>query len=470
MLWVSPIYRFRIPKGDNDEDGELLHEIVFDVTGSAPPHDYITDNMRKVFDRILDSEEIGKGIKSVLDFGAGKLKNAPYFLEKGKKVCAVEFEELSKKSDNAKKNLKICRGYKGLFEDLIFPCPFIEHKGKYDLAVLINVLPVMPVFAERLMVLQLLYQKIKNDKYLLWYAQKEGSYKSRRLKGSFNCGDGIWMGDKKKFKTFYKYHSHKEVDEMMGLCGFELVKKFSVPGNDARLYKKTHYDLLDEILTFEKIRKNIPKDESIGDPENVSPKTVKRTSEISEVLPNPLELQIESLYMNVLELFQAGRAPYHYHRLASQIISKVFKGSLKNMKIEQSQDGGIKRIDTVFSNCAEKGFFRRLADIHDVKCPYIVVEAKDYALDPGNKEFDQLAGRLNDNVGKFGILVCRSIKNEETARKRCESYLSDRKYIIFLTDDNLFELLELSMDENAASEIDDFMDEKLRKLVFREAS
>ncbi len=465
MLWKSPIYRFRIPK-PNTEDG-TLQEIVFDVTGSAPTHDFITDKMRAVFDEILDPNNIGKGIKSVLDFGAGKLKNTPYFLKKDRKTCAVEFEELGKKSGKAKKNLKICQGYKGLFESLIFPYPFIEHRGRYDLAVLINVPSIMPIHSERLMVLQVLHEKINDGKYLLWYAQKEGGYKDIKLTGKFNCGDGIWRGKNKRFKTFFIYNRPDEVDEMMLMSGFELVKKFSVPGNDARLYKKTPYNLLEGILTPELIRKNIPIDKTIKNPADVAPKVVKQTGKIKIVSPNPPKLAVENLYISALNSLKRGKKPYHYQRLAALIISRIFRKSLRNMKIEQKQYGGIKKIDTIFSNYAENGFFKNLVGIQNVKCPYVIVESKDLSFDPNNPEFDQVGGRLGGDIGNFGILVCRDIGNERAASKRCEDFLTKGKYIIFLSDSDLLEMLEHSINGDI-QEIDNIMDIKLRQLILRE--
>ena len=95
------------------------------------------------------------------------------------------------------------------------------------------------------------------------------------------------------------------------------------------------------------------------------------------------------------------------------------------------------------------------------------MEAKNYSGDPGNEEFDQLAGRLKNEVGQFGILVCRKVKDVKAAMDRCQGYLSDNgKHVIFLTDEDLINLLELYQDGDVKG-INDFMDLKLRPLVFR---
>ena len=75
MIWKSPIYRFRVPI---DESSDELKEIVIDVTGSAPPFEDVKNTMKSVFKRILSSPE-GKGIETIIDFGAAKLRNTFFF-------------------------------------------------------------------------------------------------------------------------------------------------------------------------------------------------------------------------------------------------------------------------------------------------------------------------------------------------------------------------------------------------------
>ena len=153
-----------------------------------------------------------------------------------------------------------------------------------------------------------------------------------------------------------------------------------------------------------------------------------------------------------------------YHRLSSLIINRIFHDSLGNMEIKLEMFKGRKIPDTVFTNTAENGFFKKLETT--CKCNYIIVEAKNINKDPDNDEFDQLSGRLNDLVGKFGILVCRNIVNDKAVQERCETYLDKKEYLIALTDNDLISLLDLRR-ENDVSGINDFMDKKLRPLVFR---
>ncbi|MCH7560314.1 MAG: hypothetical protein IIC67_02915, partial [Thaumarchaeota archaeon] len=351
-IWQDSVYRFRVPVKDETK----LQEIFVDVTGSAPTFNEVFDTMTKVFNDLLKSDEC-RNVTTVLDFGAAKFRNTLFFLKKGKKTSAVEFEKLAKNSNQAKKILKKCENYDN-YENVIFPYTFIEHNAKYDLCLLVNVLPVMPVFAERLLVLQVLHEKTNENGHVLWYVQPDGTfYKETRESNKQNLGDGVWLKVDKKYKTFFRYHSRDEVNEMMALSGFEFVRKIPASGNDVMLYKKTKYNLFADIIDPQKILNLIPFDESIKDPQ-IKPKIVTKKSGIKVVIPNPPELSMKNLYIDALVSFDPGPDyAEHYHRLASQIINRLFRGHLRNMELQQPMDGRNKFIDTIYRNASEKGFF-----------------------------------------------------------------------------------------------------------------
>jgi len=154
-----------------------------------------------------------------------------------------------------------------------------------------------------------------------------------------------------------------------------------------------------------------------------------------------------------------------YHRVISHAIARIFRGCLRNMDMKQDIKDGVKIIDTLFTNSSKEGFFYNLKE--EVKCNYPIIEVKNYTDDTKNPEVDQLNGRFNNNHGHFGILVCRRIKDENKMYERCATVLPEN-IILFLTDEDIFKLLELSKD-NLNSEISDFMDKKLRTLLFKKA-
>lgn len=458
MVWTTPIYRFRVPKDDPSSDE--LREIVIDVTGSAPSFPGPSEGLKEVLLAIFGSASLRR-IDTIVEFGAGKLKNIPFILKQDKTVCAVDFKEIA---DNpiTRKNLRKCRKYGSKFQNLIYPNPFLSDRKRFDLALLLNVIPVMPVPAERLFLLDVLHGKIVDGKYLLWVAQKEGSYKKIREEGKNSCGDGLWMGIGRYLKTFYRYHQVEELDELMALYGFKLLKRFDV-GDDARLYEKTRYNLFSDTLTPNRIREQVPMDDTIKDPMSPEPRIVRRTSKTKEVLPNPKSLSVESLYVERIKSIPTGtKSAEVYHRTVSHALSRIFRGSLRNMDIKIAVEGGVKIVDTVFTNSAKDGFFHNLRN--RVDCSYPMVEVKNISGDPTNTELDQLNGRLNPTRGYFGLLVCRDVLDQGAVTARCRTYLNDR-YILVLADEDLFELLAYARESNR-DEVDDFMDRKLRQLVF----
>jgi len=455
MLWKNPIYKFRMP---GEEESSRLKEIVIDVTGSAPSFNGPSDNLKRILDEVLDNPNID--IRSVLEVGAAKLKNVPYILNKRKIVCAVEFRELG---ENAltKKNLRKCKRHGSRFHEVLFPHPFIDDEREFDLALLANVIPVMPIWAERLYLLELLHRKAK---YVLWIAQKEGTkYRTIRENGRNNCGDGIWMGKGKYTKTFYKHHSIEDLDEMMALYGFKRIKKFS-GSDDAALYERVPHVLFKGLVTPEKILQHIPIDADIQSP--TSPRRLRSVSASARnrpVVPNPQEFSIENLYIEKIRGIPTGLShAEEYQRVVSHALARIFRGDLRNMEIKPPMDGGRQIPDAVFTNSAEKGFFKDL--MQKVECSHPMVEAKNTSNDPNSDEINQLNGRFNHMHGHFGILACRNVEDVEAVLERCKGKLPEN-YILVLTDDDIIELLELSREGNK-SEIHDFMDRKLRKLIF----
>lgn len=458
-LWKSPIYRFRVPV--EEETPVDLKEIVVDVTGSAPPFKEPSENLKEVLEDVF-SPKASLGIGSVLEFGAAKLKNIPYILSKGKKVCAVEFEELTE-NPMTKANIDRCTQYGDSFQELIFPHPFLSDARKFDLVLLANVLSIMPIPAERFYVLKTLHEKLNPDKYLLWVAQKEGSYKRVREEGKNGLGDGVWMGKGRRIKTFYRYYPVDELDEIMLTFGFQNVKRYSV-SDDAVLYKKTDHAPLRDMLTPELIQQHVPSDQTISDPTSGQPTIVRNDDEHLIVAPNPKALSIENLYVEKLAKLKPGTGNAEaYHRLVSGALARIFRGSLRNMNIKVEVDNGVKIVDTVFTNCATKGFFFSLRS-KQIDCAYPMIEAKNVSGDPTNVEFDQLNGRLNSNRGHLGLLACRQVANEDAAYRRCKTYLPNN-YVLFIADKDIFELMEFARnkDEDAIS---DYMDKKLESLVF----
>jgi hypothetical protein len=154
-----------------------------------------------------------------------------------------------------------------------------------------------------------------------------------------------------------------------------------------------------------------------------------------------------------------------YHNFILGALSSIFSPSLSRPVKEQPINDGRKRLDIVFSNSSESGFFSRLTSIHKVHCPLVHVECKNYKEDPANPELDQLQGRFSRRRGHFGILVCRNIDNPDLMLKRLRDIvLSSDGVVIVLDDADISHLLDLRAEENILG-INEYLESKLIPLL-----
>lgn len=151
-----------------------------------------------------------------------------------------------------------------------------------------------------------------------------------------------------------------------------------------------------------------------------------------------------------------------YHNLIAAIMLRIFAPILHKPQLEYDINDGRKRIDIVFSNSKERGFFKDLSDRFEIKSPFILVECKNYTHKIKNPEVDQLAGRLKPYYGKFGILTYRNYEDEARLLKLSQDCVVQGNYFICLNDRDMISLLKRKMDNG---DVDDFMEDKISKLV-----
>ena len=154
-----------------------------------------------------------------------------------------------------------------------------------------------------------------------------------------------------------------------------------------------------------------------------------------------------------------------YHQLSLGILTTCFYPSLIQPHKEWEINGGRKRIDIVFTNAADTGFFAHRRDANNTSATMVIVECKNYSSDINNPEIDQLLGRFDLNRGKFGIITCRAIDDEKLLLERCRDLAKGSTgYIIVLTDKDLLEILDFkSKDQDEA--IETMLHRKFRDLI-----
>lgn len=193
---------------------------------------------------------------------------------------------------------------------------------------------------------------------------------------------------------------------------------------------------------------------------------IEERGEPAEIFANEGIAASGTSLIYLLESIPTGTAEAHnYHKCIARIARRLFHPDLTGMTFEQEINDGRKRIDLCFDNVAERGFFHELKVAHQIKCPVVFMECKNYASDPGNPEIDQLQGRFARQRGIFGILICRQVENRETLLRRCRDVANgDRGYVIVLTDSDVKQLWQLRTAQNDDG-FNEYLREKFKQLI-----
>jgi hypothetical protein len=141
--------------------------------------------------------------------------------------------------------------------------------------------------------------------------------------------------------------------------------------------------------------------------------------------------------LETLMAVQPGRSDStDYERAVEQLLTALLYPALTNPQMQTEIHEGRKRIDISYTNVADSGFFKWLAQ--NYAAPYVFVECKNYTRKVGNPELDQLAGRFSPLRGQVGLLICRQFDDKLLFQKRCRDTAQDhRGFIVSLDDDDL---------------------------------
>lgn len=276
------------------------------------------------------------------------------------------------------------------------------------------------------------------------------------------------MNETRKYQTFYKDMERYEIDGMFLSNGFREFNKYPAGKNIAKLYKMSGSSpITPNVLTASIIRQYVKGDEELKEKTKTGIKLVKQKDNPVINDPLPSELSEENIYANALSNLPPGDAfAIDYQNLVAAIMLKLFSPGLRDHLLEQKLHEGRKRIDIVFNNRAESGFFYDIINKNKIHAPYILIECKNYENDVGNKEIDQINGRFNRNTGYFGFLAYRRHKNEDKLFKNFVDYRTTgegNKCIIPINDDDLIEMLNV---KQRKEDVNDFLFSKLQRLDF----
>lgn len=149
------------------------------------------------------------------------------------------------------------------------------------------------------------------------------------------------------------------------------------------------------------------------------------------------------LAQQLREVAPGSEGATRYHRLCTGILEFLLYPKLTSPVIEQEINQGRKRVDLVFDNSAESGFFFRVHNTYQIPAQFVFVECKNYNRELANPEVDQMNGRFSVNAGKVGLLMFRDAEDFQTLLLRCRDlYLAQRNVILPVRDRDLLDLLD----------------------------
>lgn len=179
-------------------------------------------------------------------------------------------------------------------------------------------------------------------------------------------------------------------------------------------------------------------------------------------------VDVATLGRKLEKLLPGHEDAHEYQNIVYQVLNYIFNPSLQDGVKEEQTDKGRERIDIVYANRAEDGYFHELRMAHEIKCPYVFFECKNYSSDVSNVEFAQLYSRLSEKRGSVGFLVCRKISDQSKILERCKDHFKNHGvHILALEDADLLNMIKkkASGDSNGLWAI---LREKFRSVVFNQ--
>ena len=155
----------------------------------------------------------------------------------------------------------------------------------------------------------------------------------------------------------------------------------------------------------------------------------------------------EELIEQLPKIQLGNKSASEFHNFCIGALEFILFPTLNHPQKEREVHEGRKRIDIVFHNDAQNGFFFEMRTQPQYRSAIVMIECKNYTHDITNPEIDQLSGRFSEIRGKFGLLIARQFDDRETFIKRCRDTVTDgRGLVIPLVDEDIINLLQLKGD------------------------
>ena len=172
----------------------------------------------------------------------------------------------------------------------------------------------------------------------------------------------------------------------------------------------------------------------------------------------------QALIAELREIPSGGDSASQYHRFMVGVIEFLFYPNLIYPVLELEIHDGRKRIDIMYTNSSQVGFFKRAQTQPQIRSQFVPVECKNYSSDPANPELDQISGRFSNQRGWLGIMCCRQFTNKDRFIKRCHDTTVDGRGVVLPLDDADTEAMLDMIARSRRADINDFLEGRIRQI------
>ncbi len=133
-----------------------------------------------------------------------------------------------------------------------------------------------------------------------------------------------------------------------------------------------------------------------------------------------------------------------FEDVATAALTHLFVPPLTEPRVQSRSFSGIDRRDAVYPNrnMTADTFWGQLQI--ELKARLVLVEFKNYDLhDLGKDEVDQVRNYLTRPFGNLGLICCRQEPSKEALLRRNQVYTQEGKVILFVTEQNICEMLRI---------------------------
>ena len=132
-----------------------------------------------------------------------------------------------------------------------------------------------------------------------------------------------------------------------------------------------------------------------------------------------------------------------YEDIATAILRFLFVPPLTEPKIQARSCSGIDRRDAVFGNrqMTPESTWGQLRIELAARMP--LFEFKNFDGEVGKDEVDQTRNYLTGTIGRLGVVCSRTSPSQQALLRRNQVYTQEKKVILFITDENLREMLRM---------------------------